>query len=62
MGGPVKKIIKQWNIVVPQTEFFVPRLCEYYLHFNVKLPYPETEYKNCPIKKEDLLKVDNFNK
>ena len=60
MDGPIKKVFKEWNIVVPQTEFFAPRSCEYYLHFNVKLPYPETEYKNCQIKKENLLKVNNF--
>ena len=60
MDGPVKKVFNEWNTAVPQTEFFVPRLCEYYLHFNVKLLYPETEYKNCQIKKENLLKVNNF--
>ena len=62
MDGPIKKVFKEWNIVVPQTEFFAPRSCEYYLHFNVKLPYPETEYKNCQIKKENLLKVTTLNK
>ena len=55
MDEPVKKVFNEWNIVVPQT-----RSWEYYLHFNVKLPYPETEYKNCQIKKENLLKVNNF--
>ena len=60
MDGPVKKVFNEWNTAVQQTEFFVPRLCEYYLHFNVKLLYPETEYKNCQIKKENLLKVNNF--
>ena len=60
--GPVQKVFNDWNIVEPQTEFFVPRSCEYYLHFNVKLPYPETQYRNCQIKKENLPKVNNFNK
>ena len=60
MDGPVKKVFKKWNIVVLQTEFFVPRSCEYYLHFNVKLSYPETKYNYSQIKKENLLKVNNL--
>ena len=40
---PVKQFFKKYNIVISQTEFFVPRSCEYYLHFNVNLPYPEKE-------------------
>ena len=62
MDGPVKKIFNNWNIVVPKTGFFVLRSCKYYLHFNVKLPDPETEYRNCQIKKENLPKANNFNK
>ena len=54
-----KKFFNQWNIVVPQTEFFIPRSCKHYLHFNVKLPYPETEYKNCQIKKRACSKINN---
>ena len=56
------KFVQKMNIAMPQTNNFVPRTCEYYLHFNVNLPYPETEYNNYQIKKENLLKVNNFNK
>ena len=27
-----------------ETEFIKPQSCEYHLHFNVKLPYPEKEF------------------
>ena len=61
MDEPVKKVFNEWNIVMPQTElFFITRSWESYLHFSVKLPYLETEYKSCQIKKENLLKVNNF--
>ena len=60
--GDVAKFVQKMNIVTLQTNNFVPRTCEYYLHFNVNLPYPETEYNNCQIKKENLLKANNFNK
>ena len=59
--GVVAKFVQKMNIVMPQTNNFVPRTCEYYLHFNVNLPYPETEYNKYQIKKENLLKVNNFN-
>ena len=58
--GPMKKYFKNYNIVMPQTEFFVPRSCEYYFHFNVRLPYPETEYNNCQIKKRELAQSQRF--
>ena len=44
--GPVAKYVKQNNIVMSQTDNFVPRTCEYYLHFNVNLPYPCNNNKN----------------
>ena len=63
MDEPVKNFFKKLNIVVPQTEFFVLRSSEYYLHFNVKLPLPEEPtVNNCQTKKENLSKVNNFNK
>ena len=58
----VARFVRKMNIAMPQTNNFVPRTCEYYLHFNVNLPYPDTEYNNYQIKKENLLKVNNFNK
>ena len=58
----VARFVRKMNIAMPQTNNFVPRTYEYYLHFNVNLPYPETEYNNYQIKKENLLKVNNFNK
>ena len=45
--GEVAKALKKFNIVVPQKEFIVPRSCEYYLHFNINLPYPERELNTC---------------
>ena len=56
MDGSVKKFFNKLNVVVPQTESLVPRLCEYYLHFNVKLLLPEqrvvnnsqTKKRTCP--------------
>lgn len=33
-------MIKKYNVVIVK-EDFLPRICEYYLHFNVNLPYPE---------------------
>ena len=60
--GDVAKFVQKMNIVRLQTNKFVPRTCEYCLHFNVNLPYPEAEYNNYQIKKENLLKVNNFNK
>ena len=40
------------NNIVMLNDFFVPRTCEYYLHFNVKLPYPEIEFKKDNIQKK----------
>ena len=37
----VSKYCKYYNVVMPKIEFVKARSCEYYLHFNVKLPYPE---------------------
>ena len=44
--GYVARFVWEMNIVM-QTNNLVPRTCKYYLHFNVKLPYPKTEYNNC---------------
>ena len=52
--GVAAKFVQKMNIVMLQTNNFVPRTCEYYLHFNVNLPYQ--------MKKENLVKVNNFNK
>ena len=49
---PVKQFFKKYNIVISQTEFFVPRSCEYYLHFNVNLPYPEKEQQKLLAEKQ----------
>ena len=38
------KFCKKFNVVMPETEFIKPQSCEYYLHFNVKLLYPEKEF------------------
>ena len=51
--GVAAKFVGKMNIVMLQTNNFAPRTCEYYLHFNVNLPYPETEYNNCQIKKKE---------
>ena len=58
----VAKFVRKMNIVMPQTNNFVPRTCEYCPHFNVNLQYPETEYNKYQIKKQNLLKVNHFNK
>ena len=39
-----EKFCKKFNVVMPETEFIKPQSCEYYLHFNIKLPYPEKEF------------------
>ena len=45
--GEVAKYFKKLNIVTVKEDIFRPRPCEYYLHFNVNLPYPKQELKNC---------------
>ena len=55
--GVAAKFVGKMNIVMLQTNNFAPRTCEYYLHFNVNLPYPETEYNNCQIKKKRVILV-----
>ena len=45
--GEVAKYFKKLNIVTVKEDIIRPRSCEYYLHFNVNLPYPEQELKNC---------------
>ena len=45
--GEVAKYFKKYNIVTVKEDNEVPRSCEYYLHFDINLPYPEQELKNC---------------
>ena len=54
--GEVAKVFKKYNIALLQEEFFVPRSCEYYLHFNINLPYPEKELEEC------IQKIDEHRK
>ena len=58
--GPVAKYVKQNNIVMSQTDNFVPRTCEYYLHFNVNLPYPCNNNKNTEQQQKISLKKQFF--
>ena len=51
MEGEAAKLIKKYNIVMVN-DFFLPRTCEYYLHFNVKLPYPEIKFKKDTIQRK----------
>ena len=44
MEREAAKFVRRNNIVMVN-DFFILRKCEYYLHFNVKLPYPEIEFK-----------------
>ena len=60
--GDVAKFVRKMNNVTLQANNFVPRTCEYYLHFNVNVPYPKAKYNSCQINKDNLLKVNNFNK
>ena len=39
--GEVARIVKKYNIVLNENLDFIPRPCEYYLHFNANLPYPD---------------------
>ena len=51
----VKQTLKKYNIVMLEAEFFKPRSCEYYLHFNINLPHPEKfHFKNKLVKKNIL--------
>ena len=34
-------------MVLTKYDLSLPRTCEYYLHFDINLPYPEKELKNC---------------
>lgn len=52
--GDVKKFIKKYNVTMPQTEFFIPRTCEYYLHYNVKLRYPEGQTQTIFVEKDTM--------
>ena len=38
--GEVAKKFKHYNIVTVKEDNEVPRSCEYYLHFDINLPYP----------------------
>ena len=43
----VAKYFDKFNVVTVKEDNSVPRSCEYYLHFDIHLPYPEQELKNC---------------
>ena len=45
--GEVAKKFKHYNIITVKEDNEVPRSCEYYLHFDINLPHPEQELKNC---------------
>ena len=61
MASSVRKFLKNYNTVVPQTEFFVPRSSEYYLHFDINLSYPEEELKNCLTNRETQQEIKLVN-
>ena len=44
MEGEVTKLVRKNNIVIIKNDFIIPRTCEYYLHFNVKLPFLHKEF------------------
>ena len=52
--GDVKKFIKRYNIVMSELELFKPRSCEYYLHYNVMLPYPEEQTQTKFVEKKTV--------
>ena len=52
--GEAAKFVRKMNTVMVQTNNFVPRTCEYYLHFNVKLQYPEIECKKDNFQKKKM--------
>ena len=43
--GAIAKAFKMYNIVLAKSGLSLPRSCEYYLHFDINLPYPEKEFK-----------------
>lgn len=51
----IAKYLKQFNVVYIKENLTLPRSCEYYLHFNVNLPYPEKELKNCLVNQQRCL-------
>ena len=61
MASSVRKFLKNYNTVVAQTEFFVPRSSEYYLHFDINLSYPEEELKNCLANRETQQEIKLVN-
>ena len=44
--GEVVKAFSKFNLILTN-DFFLPKTCEYYLHFDINLPYLEKELKNC---------------
>ena len=44
MEGEVTKLIRKNKIVIIKNDFTIPRTCEYYLHFNVKLSFLDKEF------------------
>ena len=49
--GEVVKAFSKFNLILTN-DFFLPKTCEYYLHFDINLPYLEKELKNCIASKD----------
>ena len=49
--GEVVKAFSKFNLILTN-DFFLPKTCEYYLHFDINLPYLEKELKNCIANKD----------
>ena len=45
--GEVAKYFEKFNVVTVKADDQLPRSCKYYQHFDINLPYPEKELKNC---------------
>ena len=68
--GAVAKAFKRNNVVLTKSDLSLPRGCEYYLHFDINLPYPEKEFKKCianinkdaPTEKENSQLTESKNK
>ena len=39
------KVPTKFNYVMIKNNFFIPRTCEYYLHYDISKPLPENEDK-----------------
>ena len=45
------KVPTKFNYVMIKNNFFIPRTCEYYLHYDISKPLPENEDKKSCKKK-----------